>query len=373
MGSSSQSWIKIALGCFLIGVYSLTFAANKHAAKSSSNTSAGSAALPTQNRSSFSPGAGAGAQAPFTKKPLTAPSPEVIKGAPQTHTTEAQERGYTTIIIAFIVSLAALMGLGLLIVYRKYFSPIVTVNNKKITLRDYRKKLAQAVAQGVPDTMGHRDTILNDMILREVIAQDLNHTEYGSNFSQYRFTADQKESVLEIWFSKQHRSFEIQEHEILAEYNKRQILAQDPKNAYEYQLSQIIVRSEREGIRLIEQLQQGVSFSALAEEKSIDQQSRGLGGYIGWAIPAQILVPLNDHVVKLKKNQFSAQPIHTKLGWHIVKVQDIRPFVVPAFETIKGALFESLLHRKRQEAITALMARSKVVRHSEKSRRTKTT
>ncbi|MBU3610681.1 peptidyl-prolyl cis-trans isomerase [Polynucleobacter wuianus] len=74
-----------------------------------------------------------------------------------------------------------------------------------------------------------------------------------------------------------------------------------------------------------------------------------------------MIIPLNEIVLNLKKGQHTTKPIQTSLGWHIIRVEDIRPFVLPTYDVLKASIFDALLQHKRQEAIAALMARTTVV------------
>ncbi|MFC0473778.1 peptidyl-prolyl cis-trans isomerase [Robertmurraya beringensis] len=98
-----------------------------------------------------------------------------------------------------------------------------------------------------------------------------------------------------------------------------------------YHLSHIIVETEEEAIKAIEELEQGTSFEALAMERSIDEFSANQGGDIGY-VSEEMDQYARDYlaaVQKLKENEW-AGPIKTDNGFSIVLLHD----------QIKGRTFE---------------------------------
>ncbi|SHT10708.1 Foldase protein prsA 2 precursor [Mycobacteroides abscessus subsp. abscessus] len=98
-----------------------------------------------------------------------------------------------------------------------------------------------------------------------------------------------------------------------------------------YHLSHIIVETEEEAKKAIEELEQGTSFEALAMERSIDEFSANQGGDIGY-VSEEMDQYARDYlaaVQKLKENEW-AGPIKTDNGFSIVLLHD----------QIKGRTFE---------------------------------
>jgi peptidyl-prolyl cis-trans isomerase C len=49
----------------------------------------------------------------------------------------------------------------------------------------------------------------------------------------------------------------------------------------------------------------------------------------------------------------------------VIKVDDVRPFVLPAFDQVRNALSQELVQQRRQDAINALLRDAKVLRGSQ--------
>lgn len=235
-------------------------------------------------------------------------------------------------------------------------STLVTVNGTKITAAQLNQWVAVAVSEGAKDTPELRQGILNDLIIREAVAQDVKKTNLlAKDNNAFKVKLAQENTISELWFAQYLATHPVTEADIHAVYDKQVELSKDPKNAKEFLVAQIVVGNDAEGSDLIKQLNSGVSFSELAKTKSLDKSSGEQGGIIGWVLPTQLAPPVNTIVPNLAKGKVSQTPIKTDNGWHIVKVEDIRPFALPSFEMSQNAIAQSLLQQRRREAINTLM------------------
>jgi peptidyl-prolyl cis-trans isomerase SurA len=88
-----------------------------------------------------------------------------------------------------------------------------------------------------------------------------------------------------------------------------------------------------------QQLQNGKTFEEVALQYSQDEFTRNKGGNLGYFNVLQIGFPeLEDAAYALKKGMYSS-PISTSIGYHIVKVNDIRP----AYGKIKVAIIKKII------------------------------
>ncbi|WP_408008896.1 peptidyl-prolyl cis-trans isomerase [Pseudalkalibacillus sp. A8] len=112
-----------------------------------------------------------------------------------------------------------------------------------------------------------------------------------------------------------------------------------------YQISQIIVKTEEEANRVLEELENGSSFSTLARERSIDEFSGPSGGAMGWVDTSSNYVEpaYFDAITELEKGEWSS-PIQTEDGYGIVLLHDMKPGNKYEFDEVKSQI-------KRQLAI----------------------
>ncbi len=82
----------------------------------------------------------------------------------------------------------------------------------------------------------------------------------------------------------------------------------------------ILVAQESEAQRVIERLNAGDSFAALAAAVSLDVSTRDYGGDLGWFIRGELLDPrLGEAAFSLALGEIGG-PIATRLGYHVLQV-----------------------------------------------------
>ncbi|MBI3320271.1 MAG: peptidylprolyl isomerase [Candidatus Omnitrophica bacterium] len=74
--------------------------------------------------------------------------------------------------------------------------------------------------------------------------------------------------------------------------------------------------------QLREQLLNGADFEAIAKDHSEDPYAQE-GGAMGWVRLGELLPELSEAIGRLEPGQLS-DPIHTRLGWHLIKIDQRR-------------------------------------------------
>ena len=108
-------------------------------------------------------------------------------------------------------------------------------------------------------------------------------------------------------------------------------------------------------------------FVAVAKVETLDPGGQNNGGDLGWFRP-DIFVDSNfaNAVVALKKGGISKEPVRSRFGWHVIKVEDgPRPVANPGkFDTlddpIKSALRQRAVQAKLEAVTAALTAKAKI-------------
>ena len=207
------------------------------------------------------------------------------------------------------------------VAYAQQTQTLLTVNGVKISAAQVDQWVAVSVSEGVKDTPELRQSILNDLILREAVAQNVKKSGLltkGNN--AFKIKMAEQNAMMDIWFAQYYADHPVTNEDVKAVYDKQVELSKDPKNSKEYLVSQIVVVNEAEGLELIQQINNGASFADLAKAKSLDQTSGKQGGIVGWALSSQLMPPINDLVPNLSKGKVTQAPVKTTNGWHIIKV-----------------------------------------------------
>jgi peptidyl-prolyl cis-trans isomerase C len=119
----------------------------------------------------------------------------------------------------------------------------------------------------------------------------------------------------------------------------------------------ILVDTEAEAKEVAERLKKGEDFATVAKEKSKDPSAEG--GDLGFFTRGQTLKPIEDAAFALEVGQIS-EPVQTKFGWHILKVEEKREKPLPTFDEVKEAIVAQLIQQKAQQAVRELHDAAKI-------------
>ncbi|MEQ8997695.1 MAG: peptidylprolyl isomerase [Coleofasciculus sp. B1-GNL1-01] len=118
----------------------------------------------------------------------------------------------------------------------------------------------------------------------------------------------------------------------------------DRDNYKRVALSQILVRDLTEAVKITQALREGkVSFCVLALEHSKGKQSKENGGFVGVRFLAELL-PEIAHAVSEAVDGEVIDPVQTKLGYHILRVEKWFPAeLAEVREQVLESLFQGWL------------------------------
>lgn len=237
---------------------------------------------------------------------------------------------------------------------------LVFVNGAKITSGQL-KEWVDYIAKDGKETPELRDQILSDMVLREAIQQNAKKSGLlDSPGNAFKLKLAHQNAVMDLWFMQYFKSQPITDADVRSEYDNQLLITKDPRNTNEYQLSQIVVPTEAEANQIILKINSGVTFDKLANEHSIDKISGPRGGLMGWILPTLLADPIRDAVIGMSKSQITVKPIQVKGLWHVLSIDNIKPFVMPDFDQMKPEIAQALAEQRRQEAINSLMKSVKI-------------
>jgi peptidyl-prolyl cis-trans isomerase C len=132
------------------------------------------------------------------------------------------------------------------------------------------------------------------------------------------------------------------------------------KGQQEVRARHILVKTEDEAKAIIAELKNGADSAELAKQKSTDPGASE-GGDLGYFPKDEMVPEFADAAFKLEKGQIS-EPVHTRFGWHVIKVEDKRERQVPSFDQVKDQLATHLVRKAQAELITKLRADAKIER-----------
>jgi peptidyl-prolyl cis-trans isomerase C len=117
----------------------------------------------------------------------------------------------------------------------------------------------------------------------------------------------------------------------------------------------ILVASEDEAKKIIDELNKGGDFEKLAKAHSTDSGA-AQGGDLGFFKKTDMVPEFSAAAFALKPGEYTKTPVHTQYGWHIIKVEAVRQAPPPTFEQSHDQIRQEII----QENVKRVVAEAKV-------------
>jgi peptidyl-prolyl cis-trans isomerase C len=235
--------------------------------------------------------------------------------------------------------------------------PVAVVNGTPIS-RDVWDLYVKTRHQGKTPgdlTAEEQNAALDELVKMYVGAQEAEKQKLGEGEPNARLELVGKSARAELLFKKFTEGKEPTEAELKAEYDAR--IAEAPKE--EYHARHILVDEEAKAKELIAQLDKGGNFEQLAKDNSKDGSATE-GGDLGWFNANQMVKPFSDAVQQLEPGKYTAAPVKSEFGWHVIKLEEKRASAPPPFESVKAQLGPLVNQKKFEAHLDELVKTAKV-------------
>lgn len=237
-----------------------------------------------------------------------------------------------------------------------------TVNGRRLSAELLNQTLTANIAQGQADTPELRQVILEEMINREILAQEAQRKKLDqTKEATLRLEQLRQSLLIDLALTDYFEKNPISEAALKAEYQRQIELLGSTGPLQQYRLRLAVFETEAKAREAIRRVRDGASLEEIATKESTDK-SRTNGGLLEWLLPNQLLPAVSNVIVNLSKGAVTAAPIQTPSGWNVVRVEEIRPFKVPSYEESVEQLRASLIQQRRLAYINELRKSAKITR-----------
>jgi peptidyl-prolyl cis-trans isomerase C len=237
--------------------------------------------------------------------------------------------------------------------------PVATVNDQPISKAFFEAYAAQRQAQiqgkGDPNSPEARNALTNELVNQTLLMQEAEKQKLDSD---PQFTLQMEMIRRNMLASAAIRKLIMEnapDEEAIEQQYAQIIATQEGKK--EYKARHILVDSEEQATSIIENLNEGGDFTALAAEYSNDS-TKAKGGELGWVGPDMVPPDFTAALARLEKGKYTEQPVQTSYGWHVIMLEDSRDITPPTLEEmrpqltqqVQGRMLNDYLAKLRQEA-----------------------
>jgi peptidyl-prolyl cis-trans isomerase C len=131
--------------------------------------------------------------------------------------------------------------------------------------------------------------------------------------------------------------------------------SEEYKKPEEVKVRHILLESEEEAKRILEELRAGKVFEDLAADYSIDMRTNDKGGDLGFIAKGRTVKEVEDVAFSLEPGQIS-DVVKSRYGYHIVKVEERRPESIRSLEDMKQLVLGEVRRIKEEERSRELMS-----------------
>ncbi len=245
--------------------------------------------------------------------------------------------------------------------------PFVTVNGVGISQATADMFMQQGKANGMPDAPEMKAKVREELIRRELMFQAAkqagvdkkpevaSQVATASRLMQAQVAATKQTIVVRAYLEDYLKKHPVTDAQLKAVYDANRAKGGDT----EYKARHILLKSEADAKAIIAKLDKGSKFEELAKQ-SIEPGAAASGGDLGWSSPARYVKPFGDALKELKKGKYSAAPVKTEFGYHVIKLDDTRPLKVPSFNEMKHMLQRDAEAQMIDKIIAELRAKAKI-------------
>jgi len=259
-----------------------------------------------------------------------------------------------------VLFLAVVMAFALLVACakkgeQKASAYVVKVGSVTITQDDVTREMNGLPAQIQKMFAGPDGTerFVDELVKKEMLYQEAKKKGFESNPEyQKKLEEFKKLTLISMMLEK-----EIE--------GKAKVTDKDVKDYYEkhkaelttnnqIKASHILVKTEDEAKKIVDQLKKGGDFAKIAKEKSIDTGSAKNGGDLGFFSRGQMVPEFETAAFSLKEGEIGG-PVKTQFGYHVIKVTGKKEGKVVDFEKVKDLLTQKVAAEKQKEAFDAYL------------------
>ncbi|HEX5126999.1 MAG TPA: peptidylprolyl isomerase [Rhodocyclaceae bacterium] len=235
-------------------------------------------------------------------------------------------------------------------------APLARVNGVPVPAAYADIVVGDQIAQGTPDSPDLRKGVREQLVQREVVAQEARKKGLDKQASvQARLDLARQSVLVGAYLDDWARTHAITDAQAKTEYDRQVKMAGD----MEYKARHILLDKEEDAVAIIKKLQAGEKFEDLVKD-SKDPGSKDNGGDLGWSRASAYEPAFADALTKLEKGKFTPQPVKTQYGYHVILLDDTRKFEPPKFEEVKERIQQGLQQQAVQQHIQDLVSKAKV-------------
>jgi peptidyl-prolyl cis-trans isomerase C len=238
-----------------------------------------------------------------------------------------------------------------------YAQNIAVVNGSPVPKSRVDAMIEQYKLQGQPDTPQLELQVREELVNREILMQEAVKEGIAARPDvKAQIAIAQQTVVLRALIQDFVKNNQPSDAELKARYDE----LVGKVSGQEYHLHHILVPTEDQARQLIAKIKAGAKFEDIAKQYSKDPGSAPNGGDLNWANPSAFVPEFAVAAEHLQPGQMTDAPVKTQFGWHIIRVDGVRPVTPPPFDQVKQEIAQQMVQQKLKDFEESLHDKAKI-------------
>ncbi len=179
-------------------------------------------------------------------------------------------------------------------------------------------------------------------------------THYQDNIDSYMTPEQVQIAYVELDARELGEGLSLDDDELRRRYEaaRQRFLTPEARRASHVLIEIGPERNEQDARALATEIRQrllaGEEFAELAEQYSDDPDSREEAGDLGWIEPEDMVPPFEDALYELDEPGDISEPVETRFGYHIIRLEEIRPPQGMSFEEAREEILAEYIERETE-------------------------
>lgn len=229
---------------------------------------------------------------------------------------------------------------------------LATVDGEKITTKEFAQALDKIPMnmKMIVATESGKKSYLDNLIVKKLLLREAKKDKIDSDKDFQERLADIREQLLIESVLKKRISADPQlsDEELKKYYDAHK---EEFKKDTEIATRHILVKTEQEAKQIQSRLAKGEDFAELAKKYSIEPNAKATGGDVGSHPKGTLLPEYEAAAFKLTKPGQVSGIVKSQLGYHIIKLEGIRPPTYVSFEDVKDFIKQKIVQERQKELL----------------------
>jgi peptidyl-prolyl cis-trans isomerase D len=178
-------------------------------------------------------------------------------------------------------------------------------------------------------------------------------THYDSNQASYQTNETVDLQYIELALADIAASIDVSDEALRTAYDEEHERFQTAEERHARHILVAVENGDEDAARakaqgLVDRLNKGEDFAALASEFSTDAGTKAQGGDLGWIGRGMLVGPFEDALFQMQAGDVRG-PVRSDFGYHVIRLDELRAGTTQSFEAVRDELATELKTRRAEQ------------------------